>query len=371
MLQEKLEGQILHGLACEWENFLLILDPPQKEFMYTPLFSLRDMDDRWGCWLRDRREISLSRHLVLNHSWDAVREVLLHEMSHQYADEVLGANGERPHGPIFVKACRLLRANPKTSGDFIPLDKRISSVTERSEDKLLRRIKKLMALAESQNKHEAEAAMAKAQELLLKYNQDIVTENRERDFISVFLGKPALRHSRKEYVLATLLQDFYFIKGIWMPSYVLTKGKMGTVLEISGTFQNVKTASYVFDFVTHFIHSQWTVYNKHKGYNQHRKTDFAVGILEGFRHTLCAQKEEKKGSLKSRALVKIQDPLLIQYFNHKYPHTSKFRRKLCTVDKNVIKDGMSIGKRLVIYKGIGEKKENKGLYLPKNKLNRN
>ena len=111
------------------------------------------------------------------------------------------------------------------------------------------RIKKLMALAQSQNQHEAEAAMAKAHQLIGKYNVDLLTHEENRDFVSVFVGKPALRHFREEYALARLLTDFYFVFGIWMPAYVVDKGKMGSVLEISGTVQNTKIAHYVYDFV--------------------------------------------------------------------------------------------------------------------------
>lgn len=338
--------------------------------MRHPIFSVRDMNDRWGCWFRDRREISISRHLVLNHSWDAVREVLLHEMAHQYADEVLGARSAPAHGPLFIEACHVLRANPKASGTFKPLDERIVSASNFSQDKIMRRIKKLMALASSQNRHEAEAAMAKAQELMLKYNEDILVENKKRGFESAFLGKPALRHTRMEYLLACLIKDFYFVKGIWMPSYILKKGKMGTVFEISGTVQNIRIACYVFHFVINFIHSQWADYNKNKEHTRHRKTDFGVGIIEGFRSTLSTHKRGKKqrGNThlpESRALVKIEDPLLKEYFKYKYPHTVTLRRGSCRMNKKVMEDGICIGKKLVIYKGIQEKKEGKGLLLEK------
>jgi len=92
LIQEEIERRILHGLACEWEEALWVLDSPYEELMRKPLFSLGDMKSKLGEWSREKREICLSRNLVLNHSWDAVREVLLHEMAHQFADEVLGAS---------------------------------------------------------------------------------------------------------------------------------------------------------------------------------------------------------------------------------------------------------------------------------------
>src|SRR3972149_6999948 len=114
--QEHLESCILHGLSCEWKRTIWLLDSPYREKMRPPLFALRDGKDKWGIWCGGKREISLSRNLVLNHSWAAVREVLFHEMAHQLAEEVLGAGRESPHGPFFQEACSLLRANPRASG---------------------------------------------------------------------------------------------------------------------------------------------------------------------------------------------------------------------------------------------------------------
>ncbi len=111
------------------------------------------------------------------------------------------------------------------------------------------RIKKLLALAESSNAHEAEAAMMKAHELIAKYNIDLINTNERREFMSIFLGKPALRHWREDYHLAGLIQDFYFVQGIWVPAYVVDKEKMGRVLELSGTARNLKIAEYVLEFV--------------------------------------------------------------------------------------------------------------------------
>ena len=94
------------------------------------------------------------------------------------------------HGPKFLRACNLLRANPKASGNYRPLHERISHELPGPEDKIMLRVKKLMALAESQNQHEAELAMAKAHEFIAKYNIDLLAHNEDRNFISVLLASP-------------------------------------------------------------------------------------------------------------------------------------------------------------------------------------
>ena len=357
--QENLENRILHGLSCEWDRALGVLRPDERRKMRLPLFALSDSKDRWGTWRRDKREICLSRRLVWGHSWPSVREVLFHEMAHQMADEVFGACHEASHGPRFLEACHLLRANPKASGTYRPLDDLLRGANAGPEDRILLRVKKLMALAGSPNRHEAEAAMSRAQSLIAKYNLDLLSREAKRDFVSIFAGAPALRHFPEEYLLAHLLQDFYFVRGIWVSAYVREKGKMGRVLEISGTFANVKLAGYVYDFVRQFILSQWREYNRERGLNRYRLTDFAVGVIEGFRSKL----ESRQAGEGSTALVKASDPQLKKYLSYRYPHTATIRAGMGRQDMGVRRDGNGIGRKLVISKGIMEGARSRGLLL--------
>ncbi|MCK5600800.1 DUF2786 domain-containing protein [Candidatus Pacearchaeota archaeon] len=257
----------------------------------------------------------------------------------------------------------LLRANPKVSGNYKPLDERILHDSSSPEDKIMLRVKKLMALAQSQNQHEAEAAMAKAHEFIAKYNIDLLSRDEDRDFISVFVGDPALRHFREEYYLANILQDFYFMHAIWVSAYVLEKGKMGNVLEISGTVQNVKIASYVHDFIKHYIDSQWHKYNKNRELNRYRKTDFAVGVIEGFHSKLKSQTKKEERIKEKFGLIKIEDPLLQKHIKYKYPRTTTVRDKNLRVDRNVLNNGIGVGWELVISKGITERKNGRRLLI--------
>ena len=353
----ELERKILHGLSCEWETALWVLSDDYRKRMIKPLFSLRDLKSTWGSWSGKLGEIRLSRRLVMNHPWYAVREVFLHEMAHQMAEQVLGAADERPHGETFMKACYLLRANPKASGSYRRLQDPMHRDVQDPDDRMLIRIKKLLALAQSRNQYEAEAAMLKAHELIAKYNIDRMSLEKKRNYLSIFLTEPTLRQSRDVYHLANLIQEVYFVQGIWVPAYVMEKGKMGRVLEISGTRQNIAMASYVYDFVTRFIEMEWAGYNRRKQLNRYRKTDFSVGIIEGFRHKLTGKIEKNKHQTDARHLVAVEDRQLKEYVAYKYPRTASFSRAASGQDPGVIEDGMEIGKKLILHKGISEKKE--------------
>ena len=361
--QQELENRILHGLASEWERAIWILDPAHRKKMRRPLFSLRDLNDRWGTWSGERREISLSRKLVLNYSWASVREVLWHEMAHQMAEEALGGRQGAPHGPFFQRACDLLRANPKASENYKPLDDRISQGAGDGEDRTLLKVRKLLALAESPNRHEAEAAMAKAHELISKYNLDLLREEMEKEFISLLVGRPALRHFVEDYALANLLQDFYFVRGVWVPVYVPEKGKMGRALEISGTIPNVRVAGYVYEYVQRFIVLEWKEYNPDGALNRYRLTDFAQGVIEGFRSKLISEEEDRKKERESYALIKKEDPLLKKYIVYRYPHMATIKTGRGSQDPGVRRDGNRIGKELVISKGVMEGAGNRGRLL--------
>lgn len=343
---QELERRILHGLQNEWKEAVWVLDPIFRDRMVMPLFRLSDARDRWGQWSARNREISISRRLVHDHPWCSVREVLLHEIAHQLSEELLGNAGGRPHGPLFRKACELLRANPAASGGYPPLDERIASGSPDEQDRQMLKIRKLLALAGSANPNEAEGALAKARELAAKYS----IERKDGDtgeYVSIFLGEPAVRHSREHYFLAGILQDFYFVKGIWVPAYVLDRGRMGRVLEISGRRENVLTAIHVHDYIRQFESSQWLIYRKGRS-RKIRRSDFTTGILEGFRASLSARSTRKANGDEIRDLVKAEDRRLSEYIRWKYPAVVQFRRSGRVRDAQVLKDGRKIGNRITI-----------------------
>jgi hypothetical protein len=253
----------------------------------------------------------------------------------------------------------MLCINAAASSDYTPLQDRLRVHKAGSHDRRLLRIKKLLALAESKNRFEAEAAMAKAHELIARYNIDLTRHKEKHPFLSVFIGSPALRHPREDYCLANLLQDFYFVYGIWVPAYVLGKHKMGRVLEITGTPHNLQMADYVHDFIRTFIDSRWSTYNSDKRLNRYRKTDFAVGIIEGFRSKLESSIKHKETSRNIQALIFKKDPRLIDHCRYRYPHTATFKRRASKQDIRVIKDGRKAGQKLIIAKGIFECKKRK------------
>jgi hypothetical protein len=194
---------------------------------------------------------------------------------------------------------------------------------------------------------------------LVKYNVQPL-EGERSSFETQSLGQPALRHPAEEYALAHLLQEFYFVQGIWVSAFVLEKKKMGRVLEITGTLPNLQAASYVHDFVSRFIRSRWREYNAGKNLNRRRQTDFALGVIEGFR----AKLRFGNGTQHPRAaLVRLENPQLGQFMAYKYPRTVKISGGRIRQDRQVLEDGRKAGSTLVIAKGVEAGTRNRKLQI--------
>lgn len=355
MIRDDFERLVLHGLCSEWKTKALQLRPSERRGFLPPHFAIRDLKSRWGTWSLDKSEISLSSELVHNYSWGAVREVLFHEMAHQYATQVLHCRNEPPHGPTFRKACHVLRANPKASAGHPLLDQKLVDGPGCREERILSRVTKLTALAQSDNPYEAEAAMTKAHELLRNHQMELDAHTEKQDFMSALVGKPALRHSREHYALSNLLQEFYFVRGVWVPAYALDRARMGTALEITGRIHSVKTACYVHDFVMRFIEGRWKSYGGQRRLTRHRRTDFSVGIIQGFQKTLAVRKQAGKKPVGSSSVVPWKDGALDEQIAYRYPRLRQIRGRPLRADAKVIRDGVAIGRNLVVHRGIEER----------------
>jgi hypothetical protein len=353
---------ILTGLSHEWDLAVGDLAPDYRRRLRRPLFRLADMADRLGVWDPVKREICLNRRLAVSHAWDDVRDVLLHEMAHQLAQTLPGGDGQTAHGPAFQEACLLLRADPSATAARQPLHDRIAAHCSQTGNPLRQRIRKLLSLAQSRNVHEAEAAMRKAHALMARHHITTLETDPARSFTSVFLGLPALRHFKETYFLANFIQDFYFVQGVWVPAFVVSKGKMGRALEISGTPINISQASYVFDFVQAYVERRWQRMTSEKRLTRHQKSDFAVGIIEGFRHKL--EKEQLPDCRPDqKALVRQPDPRLTRYLHWRHPRTSRIQRG-GRQDQDIFRRGFKAGEEMVLYRGIAQPSRNSGRKLP-------
>ncbi len=341
--------ELQRAWLCQLREFFALYNCSYLDFkLKTTLFRLDFESDRLGQWDGANRTISISVRHILSHPWGRVMETLRHEMAHMYAEEVLGAGaGEPAHGPAFQEACRLLRVDPFGSASEASLGTLEASSAER--DKILSRVKLLLALAKSPNEHEAANAMRMANRYLLKYNLELVEAGRPRNYVTRQLGTCRARVQEYEYVLARILQDHFFVEVIWAMSYDPLRNVSGSVLEVCGTRANVEMAEHAYRFVMNFAERSWEHRKRSGGATGGTKLQYLSGLIEGFYEKLNSQRNELA---QEYALVWRGDSGLKEYFRYMHPHVCSVRVR--GVSRNeVFESGRREGRRLTIHRPLG------------------
>jgi hypothetical protein len=272
--------------------------------------------------------------------WGSVLEVLKHEMAHQYAHEVLGAVDETAHGPAFLHLCQRMGIDPAASGTPAPV------APER--DRLLERVARLLALAESPNRHEAENAAALAQRLMLKHNVALSERQRERRYGYRQLGEPTGRIQESEHILAAILGEYFFVEAIWVASYRPLEAKRGSVLEVAGTPENLEMAGYVHSFLKGTAERLWTQHKSEHGITSNRdRRGFIAGVMEGFRERLRTERRRST----ERGLVWVGDADLHRYYRARHPHIRSVRLQ-GHGPSEARRHGRAAGRGIVLRRGI-------------------
>lgn len=336
-LTAELEAALLRELRSnyDWEN-----DARFRKRLVVPVIALSDAEGRWGRWVGETRTLELARRLVLQRPWPEVLGVMLHEMAHQFVDEVLKAGHEAAHGDIFQKVCEERGIDGKAAGAPV--------ATEAGEvDKVLERIRKLLALAGSENQHEAEIAMRKAHELMLRHNIE-VTRARSVDAYEVaHLGDPEKRGNRVEDAVMALLSEYFFVKVIRIPVYLPLKGKRGGVFEIAGTRANVEMAKHVYEFLLATADRLWQANRKDARVQSGRdRLSYQSGVIRGFHDKLKDERVELVGT----GLVWRGDGRLDDFYHSRHPRITSRRRTVRMSEAHSA--GREAGRSIVLHRPI-------------------
>ncbi len=309
-----------------------------------------------GRWVSTTRTVEISLPLVLERPWAVVVEVLKHEMAHQYVHEVLGETEQTAHGRGFREACRRLGVDARASG--MPQ----AAVPERQgeEEKIVERIARLLALAESPNRHEAEAAMAAAHRLMLKHNLDAVRSQAARDYGFAHLGEPTGRVAEHERLVAMILGKHFFVEAIWVPAYRPLVGKRGSVLEICGTRSNLAMAEYAHGFLHGTAARLWGDHKRARGLrsNRERRT-YLAGVMAGFADKLARQEAATRGE----GLVWVKDADLDGYLRRRHPYVRSVRHSGHKRTDAWI-EGRNAGRTITLHRPVTAAAVSRGRLLP-------
>lgn len=160
-------------------------------------------------------------------------------------------------------------------------------------DSVVEKIRKCLALATSNNEHEAQLAMTKAQKIAAEHNVDIALiqifdktikqapiEKKE----GISLGN---RKSITQHFVSWILQDHFGVKVIYSGSRA-----MGRQLILIGTKDNIAMAEYVQVFLNEKFMSLWRDYFKKTNCPLNHRNSYLMGLHRGLDAKLQTSNKE-------------------------------------------------------------------------------
>ena len=346
----ELERQLLSVLLGCWHTFNGDLFGGGLK---PPVFVLDDTSTRLGCWRRRDRTIGLSLSLLRSHPWHAVRSVLKHEMAHQYVDEVLGALDEPAHGPAFQRVCADLHIDARAAG--MPVDDDLE--VDDDSARVMRRVQKLLALADSDNANEAEAAANTAQRLMLEHNIAGLNNRGARRYTTKRLTPPQSRLPAHIKMLSGVLARYFFVEVVLARAYLPDEGKDGFLVEVSGTAENLAMAEWVFGFLCDAGTRVWQAEVRARRVSSSSRLRFLTGFVSGVDEKLARERSVQQ----SVGLVWSGDADLQKWIRREHPRLRATSVRT-TVD-DVHLRGRAAGNDVVISRPVTEHAGNRGRLL--------
>src|SRR4051812_4418320 len=338
MLSTELEAALVRELRRTYER------TNQRRFagkLKPAVLVLADTTRRLGQWSRATRLLELSRTLVLERPWLEVLSVLEHEMAHQFVEEVLAVTTEPAHGPAFQRVCAERGIDARAAGAPVP-----SAETDAGE-RTLDKIRKLLALAGSDNEHEAQVAMRRAHELMLRHNLEQASIGTKVEYEVRQLGVPQRRANGVELDIVGLLTELFFVEVIRVPVYVPAEGIAAEVYEVIGTHANVEMAVHVHAFLLATADRLWQENRGDKRVKSGRdRRAYQSGVVRGFRDKLVAERTHLAGT----GLVWVGDGNLDSFFRARYPRIRRRRRTFFLTGAHAA--GREAGRTVVLHKPV-------------------
>jgi len=230
-------------------------------------------------------------------------------------------------------------------------------MAEMSHDELLDTIQRLIALSSSSNENESAMALARAEKLMAEHN--ISMADLETQKVRANYGEQDVycrgRASLKDPFLCGILQDFFFVRAIYIPQ---GKGKgRKTTLRFFGDKINVEIASYVYD-VLDMLFDVFAEANKIPAKS---RRSYYQGLCHGFKQKLREERESLNKNDKNRNALVLVDKALVEAFQKQFPNTTETKRSAMHGDMNAYNKGLQDGKDINLRKGV-KGKENPKLW---------
>ena len=230
---------------------------------------------------------------------EQLHNIIRHELAHYLTFIKHGAQ-VKSHAGEFQTTCKELGWGEQVSKATIALEANPSL----EESDVLRKVKKLMALTTSSHPNEAEQAMLKSRQLLLKHNlepQNLQPEIDDKIFVQRILQQK--KETAKMRAIGAILKTFFI-------SIIYHRGTQFTYLEIMGNAVNIEIAEYVAQFLQAEMDNLWNGIKRTTALKGAiAKNSFFLGIAKGYCNKIEALKKEHPQEM-TKALIILEKQLI-------------------------------------------------------------
>lgn len=233
---------------------------------------------------------------------------------------------------------------------------------------VLEKIKKLLALGNSDNENEAKIATQKANELLLKHNLSMQQiEGYEPDYEISEVAEIGLTYKPYQNMITNILGEFFFVETIIQSKFKgYSSGQWGKrraqfkkVIKFIGTKENTQIAGYIFEYLNRTYPELWKEYfNKTRHAKQTDKFSYYEGLSQGIKKML---RETKVKVEQEYGLVLVRDPKLEVMLNAETKGKSYGVNLDQDIEYDVYSDGVEDGKKVRLRKGIESDQTGEGV----------
>lgn len=286
-----------------------------------------------------RLEIGINEKLMSG-PYFAAKETVFHELAHYMVYRRFGQN--QGHNENFRAACKEIGICDKAKEPLSTIFDRAESLST-EKDKVVDKVKKLLALSSSDNENESELALLKANALLRK--NGISNMDLSEDSKIYKLELKEVQSNAKYKAIDSILSTF----GV----YVLWNGTRPrwSILEVSGELSSIKVAEYVFEFLDKELDHMWSKAKKdHNLKGARAKNSFFRGVAQGYRLKLKAA-EASEGA-DGTAIQKYDKDMARICRSIVYDNKTKVTRSNALTSPEGQSAGVSAGKSLSIRQGV-------------------
>ncbi|MFT5701368.1 MAG: hypothetical protein ACI8ZB_004259 [Desulforhopalus sp.] len=330
--------------------------------LQPPIFEISVGEKQLGCWQSGTRSLRISERLITSYPWGITLQVLKHEMAHQYCSEVMHSQSTA-HGNDFQRACSLFGVLPDFRGFSVVTEKLLDNIHDPGSDgangpKTLSKIEKLLALGESSNIHEAEAALQKASVLIEQYHLQQLVASDHSSFIVTAIETGKKQVATYQRHICRILQEFFFVRVVLSQAYNPRLNTMQKTIELMGTRENVAIAEYCYDFLENRLALLWNEFRmRTKSCGRTQKNSYYLGVVLGFLGKLQEQDRQANVEMGTESICKellvVEDRRLDTFVQMHFPRLRKSSSRGSRVDKDIYQKGMEVGRTLTLTKGVG------------------